>query len=176
MVIHVYTIGYDRRRFEEFIEILLSYGIKRVIDVRRWVKSVRLPEYSGENLRSNLARYGLDYYWLPELGGYRKFGVDVIDYGVATCFESPGFRAYATYITMKIEVKPHLQRLIQLASERTSVILCREKYPWLCHRKILADYLTVKGFTVIHIIDIDNTYIHKLHECAKVVNNELIYT
>jgi len=54
--------------------------------------------------------------------------------------------------------------------------MCREKLPWMCHRKIIADYLAAKGFTVIHIVDIDRVVPHRLHECAHVVNGELVYT
>jgi len=172
----VYTLGYDRRSFSEFLGILKRYSILRVVDVRRWVKSVRLPEYSGEHLARVLPSFGVDYYWIPELGGYRKFGVDVEDVGVATCFESPGFRAYATYITVNPAVKPYLNQLLHLVSEKTSVLLCREKLPWMCHRKILADYLVAKGFTVVHIIDADRTTVHRLHECARVVGGELAYS
>ncbi len=172
----VYTLGYGGRSIEEFIEILKHYGIKRVVDVRRWVKSIRLPEFSGENLCRELIRQNIDYEWIPELGGYRRFGVDVPDYGIATCFRSPGFRAYATYITRSRGVKPFLEKLVRLVEEKTSVLICREKYPWLCHRKILADYLTAHGFQVVHIIEYDRAYKHRLHRCAVIVNNELDYT
>ena len=171
----VYTIGYDLRVFNEFIKILKKYGVERVIDIRRWVKSRKLPQYSREYLVEHLSREGIDYVWLPQLGGYRRFGVDVEDHGIATCFKSPGFRAYATYITLNPSVKPYLEKLVSLASEKTSTLMCREKYPWRCHRKILADYLVAKGFTVIHIIEADKTYTHKLHACAEVRNGELIY-
>jgi uncharacterized protein (DUF488 family) len=177
MVLHiVYTIGYDLRGFEEFLDILRAYSIERVIDVRRWVKSRRLPEYSYENLVERLPSNGIDYVWIPELGGYRRFGVDVEDYGIASCFKSEGFRAYATYITMNPSVKPYLEKLVRLASEKKSVIMCREKLPWRCHRKILSDYLLAKGFKVVHIIDRDRVYEHKLHKCAKIIDRELTYT
>ncbi len=86
----VYTIGYDGRSIEEFLEILKYFGIERIIDVRRWNKSVKRPIYSGGSLREILGRHGIDYHWLPDLGGYRKFGVDIEDYGIANCFKSRG--------------------------------------------------------------------------------------
>jgi len=171
----VYTAGYDRRSLDEFAEILRRYSAPRVVDVMRWAKSIRAPEYSAEHLGRVLQAFGVEYYWIPELGGYRRFGADVEDIGVAKCFESPGFRAYATYITMSPAAKPHLNWLTQLVSEKASALMCREKLPWMCHRKILADYLTAKGFTVIHIIDADRAVPHRLHECARVVNGELVY-
>jgi len=171
----VYTIGYDLRSIDEFLEIIKHYEIGRLIDVRRWVVSRRLPAYSSESLKNTLESVGVEYVWLPELGGYRRFGVDVDDHGVASCFESPGFRAYATYITMNPSVKPILMKLVDLVSEKTSVLMCREKNPYVCHRKILADYLVAKGFRVIHIIDLEKTIIHKLSKCASVIDGELRY-
>jgi uncharacterized protein (DUF488 family) len=171
----IYTIGYGGRSLSELLSVLSRFSIKAVIDIRRWTTSRRLPEYSNVSLSSTLREHGYDYYWLPELGGYRRFGVDVEDYGIAKCFKAEGFRAYATYITMNPAVKKHLKRLVKVASLKTSTLLCRERVPWLCHRKILADYLLVKGFTVLHIIEENKVVKHKLSKCAVNVNGELIY-
>jgi uncharacterized protein (DUF488 family) len=171
----VYTIGYGGRNLEEFLEILRSFDIKLVVDVRRWTKSVKQPQFSGESLALALRSSGFDYMWIPELGGYRRFGVDVEDHGIATCFKAQGFRAYATYITMRSDVKLFLQKLLNLVSERLVVIMCKERLPWQCHRKILADYLTAKGFKVLHIIDRSKVVGHRLSKCAEIVNNELVY-
>ena len=171
----VYTIGYGGRSLEELLELLERSGVVRVVDVRRWVKSVRRPELAGENLARVLAGRGLDYVWLPELGGYRRFGVDVEDLGLARCFESEGFRAYATYITTRREVKQHLARLERLVSEKRSALLCRERVPWACHRKILSDYLVARGFKVLHILDAERAVEHKLSSCAVVEGGELKY-
>ncbi|MET1159556.1 MAG: DUF488 family protein [Thermoprotei archaeon] len=171
----VYTLGYGGRSLEEFIGLIRGYRIERVVDVRRWVKSLKFPEYSGKNLSYKLMSMGIDYMWIPELGGYRRFSVDVRDYGIATCFKSQGFRAYATYITRSPSAKPHLEKLVRLVSEKTSVLVCRERIPWRCHRKILSDYLVAKGFKVIHILDPGKTVEHKLSKCAIVVDGELDY-
>jgi len=72
-------------------------------------------------------------------------------------------------------VKPFLQKLLNLVSERLAVIMCKERLPWQCHRKILADYLAAKGFKVLHIIDRGKVVEHRLSKCAEIVNNELVY-
>jgi len=171
----VYTVGYGGRSLEEFLDLLKSYKIRSVVDVRRWNTSQRQPEFSGESLAKALKGIGVNYYWFPVLGGYRKFGVDVEDYKIANCFKSQGFRAYATYITMRRDVKPHLDKLVEIALTSTTALMCREKIPWLCHRKILSDYLLAKGFTVVHIISKEATVAHRLSKCATIVNGELKY-
>jgi uncharacterized protein (DUF488 family) len=86
----VYTIGYGGRSLSELLSVLSRFSIKAVIDIRRWTTSRRLPEYSNVSLSSTLREHGYDYYWLPELGGYRRFGVDVEDYGIASALKLRG--------------------------------------------------------------------------------------
>lgn len=171
----VYTIGYGGRKLAEFFKLLELYRIKVIIDVRRWTISRKIPEFSSVNLARVLSEHGYEYYWIPELGGYRRFNIDVKDYGVAGCFKSEGFRAYATYITMKPEIKPHLEKLVKIVSSKTTTLICRERIPWLCHRKILSDYLVARGFRVLHVIEEDQVVEHKLSKCAQVINGELKY-
>lgn len=171
----MYTIGHSNRSFDEFISILKYYSIKIVIDVRRWPSSKKYPHFNLEYLVNNLPKFEIDYVWIEDLGGYRKFNIDVPDYGIAKCFESEGFRAYATYITKREDVKKWLKFIEEIAKACTVVLMCSEKYPWYCHRKILSDYFIAKGFKIIHIIDKNYVIEHKLSKCAKIINNELIY-
>jgi len=67
----VYTIGYDLRILDNFLEIIKHYGIARLADVRRWVVSRRLHDYSGESLKNTLKMVEVEYAWLPDLGGFR---------------------------------------------------------------------------------------------------------
>ncbi len=171
----IYTLGHSDRSIDEFINILIKLKIKVLIDVRRWPSSRRHPHFNLLNLSRTLGNYGIDYMWIEKLGGYRKFNIDVPDYGIAKCFESEGFRAYATYITRNLEVKKWLSILLDIASQCLCIIMCSEKLPWFCHRKILSDYLVIKGFRVLHYIDEDSIIEHKLSRCARIVNNELDY-
>ncbi len=129
----VYTLGTDRRSEEDFIEILLAYGIESLIDVRSFPKS-RIPLFTRENLERILEREGIAYHYLGrELGGFRKGG-------------------YVSYI-----VTDHFARgiaaLETIARARTSVIVCAERFPWKCHRKWISRELQKRGWHVEHIID-----------------------
>ncbi|MEM1832113.1 MAG: DUF488 family protein [Desulfurococcaceae archaeon] len=171
----VYTIGYGGRSIVDFAELLKYFEIEVVVDVRRWNKSIKFPVFSGSNLRTELGRKNIQYIWIPHLGGYRKFGVDVEDVGIASCFKSEGFRAYATYITRCGNVKPYLDKLVEIADRKKVAIMCSEKYPWFCHRKILSDYMVARGFKVLHIIEQNYVVEHELSKCAVIENNELKY-
>ncbi|MEM1619428.1 MAG: DUF488 domain-containing protein [Fervidicoccaceae archaeon] len=171
----VYTVGYSGRTPRELIELLRSNGVERVVDVRRWNYSRRAPEFSGPALAGALALEGIDYVWIPELGGYRRFGVDADDRGVGSCLGAEGFRAYAAYITTRLDVRPALRKLEYLASEKTSALLCRERSPTACHRRILSDYLMVRGFRVIHVVGRGELLELGLSPCARASSGELEY-
>ncbi len=170
----VYTIGHSNRTADELVEILTALGVSVLIDVRRYPTSRRHPHFNAIRLSARLSSAGIDYVWIGELGGYRKFGVDVDDHGIARCFESEGFRAYATYITTSKRAREWLELLVRITRSCRCAIMCSENLPWRCHRKILSDYLVVRGFKVLHYVD-GRLIEHKLSSCANVINGELTY-
>jgi uncharacterized protein (DUF488 family) len=44
-----------------------------------------------------------------------------------------------------------LERLIGLASELPTSIMCAEAQWWRCHRRLIADALLVRGWEVLHL-------------------------
>lgn len=130
----IYTLGTSRRTEEDFIEILLAYGIACLIDVRRFPKS-KIQGFSREDLVESLSLNGIKYYWLgEELGGFRK----------------GGYEAYS----QTGEFKKGISALEEIAGkEAVSVILCAERFPWKCHRRWIARELQRSGWHVKHIID-----------------------
>lgn len=129
----IYTLGTDRRTEEEFIEILLSYNIQCLIDVRRFPKS-KISHFMRENLEPLLIKEGIRYFWLgKELGGFRHGG-------------------YSAYCQTE-EFKNGISLLEKIVKDSTSVIVCAERFPWKCHRKWIARGLSQRGFHIEHIID-----------------------
>ena len=51
------------------------------------------------------------------------------------------------------EFQAAIERLMAYAVERPTAIMCSEAVPWRCHRRLIADALTVHGFEVIDILD-----------------------
>ncbi|HDJ66696.1 MAG TPA: DUF488 family protein [Nitrososphaeria archaeon] len=171
----VFTIGHSNRSLEDFLSLLNEKGIEALYDVRSFPTSKFVPHFSRDALSSALEAIGITYIWDRRLGGYRKFGRDVEDLGIAKCFKSQGFRAYATYLTTNPLAKEAASKLASICSKRVTAIMCKERIPWRCHRKILADYLIAKGFKVIHLIDHGVEVVHRLSKCARVVEGELRY-
>ncbi len=129
----IYTLGTDRRSEEDFIEILLAYDIKSLIDVRSFPKS-RIPIFTRENLKNLLDREGIEYHFLgKELGGFRKGG-------------------YVSYLVTN-DFLQGIDLLESIGETQTSVIICAERFPWKCHRKWISRELHKRGWQVEHIID-----------------------
>jgi uncharacterized protein (DUF488 family) len=129
----IFTLGTGRRSEEDFIEILLAYGIETLIDVRRVPRS-KSGIFDRQNLEGLLKSEGIGYHYLgDELGGLRKGG-------------------YIEYIHTD-DFTRGIDTLESLAADRISVIICAEKFPWKCHRKWISRELHKRGWLVEHIID-----------------------
>jgi uncharacterized protein (DUF488 family) len=136
----IYTLGTSRRSEEDFIEILLAYDIKTVIDVRRFPKS-KIQAFTKDYLNGLLKKEGVIYIFLGlELGGFRKGG-------------------YEVYCTTE-EFKKGIDKL-ENAIHDTAVIICAEKFPWKCHRKWIARELHRRGWLIEHIIDKGKVWVPK---------------
>lgn len=137
----IYTLGTSRRSEEDFIEILLNYDIRTLIDVRSYPKS-KIQIFTRENLENLLKKENIAYVFLgKELGGFRK----------------GGYEAY----TSTGDFKNGIDKLEGITAENNSVIICAEKFPWKCHRRWIARELHKRGWLVEHIIDKGKVWIPK---------------
>jgi len=170
---HLYTVGHSTRSFEEFIELLRENDIGILVDVRSWPSSSRYPQFNRESLARSLGEDGVGYEWLGEqLGGYRKKGLG--EESPNKAWRSMGFRNYADH-TMTEQFRGGIRRLLELADDGRVAVMCAEQLYWRCHRRIMSDYLTVKGHTVTHILGKGKTKEHILTGFAKNADGELRY-
>lgn len=138
---NIYTLGTGIRSLEDFFEILESYDIESVVDVRSFPTS-RLEHFKRKNLEDEIRGELLSYHSLgKQLGGFRKGGYD--------------------QYTLTEEFEAGIDRLIDIATQKTSVIICAEHFPWKCHRRYIARALKQRGWEVIHIIDKGKVWIPK---------------
>ena len=68
----LFTIGHSTRSLDELVAALRAHGIERLVDIRSFPMSRRLPQFNRENLECALPKGGLEYLWMKELGGRRK--------------------------------------------------------------------------------------------------------
>jgi uncharacterized protein (DUF488 family) len=85
-----------------------------------------------------------------------------------------GFAAYADYMDTP-EFERAARELLDLARESCTAILCAEARPEQCHRRLIADWLTVHGVQVVHLLDRERSVVHRLPDFARVEDGRLIY-
>jgi uncharacterized protein (DUF488 family) len=169
----LYTIGHSTRSLEELVALLREHGIKTLVDVRRWPSSKHSPHFNRENLEKKLSVEGIRYEWLGEsLGGYRRQGLGEDSPNKA--WRSRGFRNYADH-TLTEGFTKGVEKLLGLAEQGRVVYMCAEKYYWSCHRRIISDYLKVKGHQITNIIEKGETREHELTAFAEIKGGVLRY-
>jgi uncharacterized protein (DUF488 family) len=168
----IYTIGHSTRTFDELVVALQAHGVTTLADIRAFPMSRRMPHFNRESLELELPKRGIDYVWMKELGGRRK---KIRDDSPNTALRDPSFRNYADYM-LTAEFAEAIERLLQIAAQDHTAIMCAERMYFQCHRMLVSDYLTAHGNTVLHIDD-DKRPLreHKLMADAQLVNGELLY-
>ena len=166
----IYTIGHSSRSLQDFIRLLQVYEVRLLCDVRVAPGSRKFPQYNKDHLSNALREIGIQYVHLRDLGGFRKPS----EASPNTGWLNDSFRGYADYM-MTDQFKQALDYLISMAEECTTAIMCSEALYWRCHRKLISDALTVKGFKVRHILHEGDAPMHTLTEFAHVQGDLLIY-
>ncbi len=166
----IWTIGHSTRSIKEFVGLLEESEIQVLADVRRFPGSRAHPQFNAESLSASLAERGIEYVPLPELGGRRSPRADSTN----TVWRNAAFRAYADFMETA-EFDSGLKRLIGLASERRTAIMCSEAVWWRCHRAMIADVLKADGATVLHIMGESNVVEHPYTSAARIVDGRLAY-
>jgi uncharacterized protein (DUF488 family) len=68
-----------------------------------------------------------------------------------------------------------LERLLELAEQKPTVIMCAEAVPWRCHRSLIADALVARGYEVRDIRSVASAKPHILNPMARVHGQQVTY-
>ncbi len=131
----VYTIGHGRHAWRDFLALLQKYEIAFLCDVRSAPRS-RWVQFNGAVLSENLRKSGIGYEHLPECGGKTIAKTEDLERGI--------------------------ERILELAAEMKTTIMCSESQPLTkhkipranCHRVgSLSPLLKAKSATrIVHIL------------------------
>lgn len=134
MTDRIFTIGYQDRTQAELIDILRAAGVTLLADIRA-VPLSRRPGFSKNILAAGLREAGIDYVLLKALGtppdgraAARRGDVGSLR------------RIYAGQLE-KPEAMAEAGRLIAMARERPTALLCFEKDPATCHRTVFREIM-----------------------------------
>ena len=167
----MFTIGHSTRTIEELTDILLSFEIKTLADIRSFPKSLTNPQFNTNVIGKSLGEHQIQYVWLQKLGGRRKgFGTQSKN----TCWRNKSFRNYADYMETET-FREGIDELIHLAGKSTVAIMCAESLYWRCHRSMISDHLKSIGVQVTHLIDEKNVRDHEYTQCARIIDGKLTY-
>lgn len=167
----LYTVGHSNRSMDDLLGVLRTAGIMTLVDVRQQPQSRHHPQFGQDNLRAGLTAAGIEYHWAGrQLGGHRQPHAD----SPHRALQEEGMRGYADYMGTDA-FKRGVGQLRGLARRSPTVILCAERDPLHCHRSLIADYLTLQGVDVVHLLERGHNQDHQLRPEARRESQQLIY-
>jgi uncharacterized protein (DUF488 family) len=166
----IFTIGHSTLPIDRFLELLQTYGIERLADIRTVPRSRHNPQFNADALADALTARGIDAMPMPGLGGLRRARKDSLNTG----WRNESFRGYADYMQTPAFTDA-LEKLIAASREMRVAIMCAEAVPWRCHRSLVADALTIRGVPAIEILPNADSRPHRLTPFARVDGTRLIY-
>ena len=126
----LYTIGYEGRSIDNFIEVLRNRNIKRIIDVRELPIS-RKKGFSKTSLQSALCKNKIDYIHIRELGSPKPIRDSLHENWDYDTF----FSSYKKCLSSELDSVNHA---IEIAEMGDGCLLCFESDSNKCHRKPLS--------------------------------------
>jgi uncharacterized protein (DUF488 family) len=139
----IFTIGYEGATVPELIAALQKAGVGRVIDVRALPLS-RRPGFSKSSLKTALEASGIEYVHLKALGTPAD-GRAAARAGRHEDLE----RIYAGQLELPEALAQSGQMLV-LVAEKPSALLCMEREPAHCHRRLLLNAVAPEA-EVVHL-------------------------
>jgi uncharacterized protein (DUF488 family) len=146
----LFTIGHSTRSIPEFVDLLRQGPARVVVDVRTMPRSRRNPQYNEAVLEAELAPYQIGYVRIAGLGGLRGRSPGVAA-EINALWRNQSFHNYADY-ALSEAFETALHDLLGLSLGTSCAIMCAEAVWWRCHRRIIADYLLIRGRTVFHLM------------------------
>lgn len=166
----ILTAGHSTRTFDELLGVLVAHRVQLVVDVRRFPASRRHPQFNREVLEEGLGRAGVEYLWLPAIGGRRSR----LPNSPHTAWREPAFAGYADHMDTE-EFRGGVRVLIERAKGKVTCLLCAEALPQKCHRRLIADWLVAHGVVVKHVLDEKRVEEHALTPFARVSDGRVVY-
>jgi uncharacterized protein (DUF488 family) len=168
--LEILTVGHSNHEEQDFLELVRGAGVELIADVRANPRS-RYPQFNRSALAGTMKAAGIGYAPLgADLGGRRVPAENTVNHG----WEVEAFRGYADHMATE-QFEAGLGMLESLARERRTAVMCAEADWSRCHRRLLADVLTVRGWRVLHLGPTGSLMPHELTDFAVVENGVITY-
>ena len=133
----LYTIGYEGKSLEAFVNILIKNDIKLLCDVRRNPLSRKFG-FSKAKLQHVLETVGIKYIHIPEVGieSEKRVSLNTLrDYDLLFDDYTNNLHSISQFLDHIADFLNDYQRI---------VLMCFEGDPRICHRHIIKNYLIAK--------------------------------
>ncbi len=119
----IYTIGHSTHSLEEFLNMLQSFDIKILADIRSLPGSRKYPQFDKEDLKISLENTGIQYLHMADLGGRRKVKKDSKN----NRWNNDSIRGYTDYMETE-EFKTAVIKLEDIAIKKPQLICAPKRF------------------------------------------------
>jgi uncharacterized protein (DUF488 family) len=138
----IYTIGHSNITQELFIEILKSFKINLIVDVRSSPYSKFVPHFNRENIKKTFKENSVKYIFLGDYIGGKPKSKKYYENG----------KVNYDLIAKSENFKEGIDKVMGLSKDNNMVLMCSEEDPYNCHRHhLITQTLLKNGLKVTHI-------------------------
>ena len=139
----IYSIGHSVHDWEAFLGLLTLHGVEVVVDARSAPVSRRAAFANKRTMPSLLEQEDMSYVYLGDSLGGKPSDDDL--YGQDG---KPDYRKMRSLESFQAGI----DAVLELAAERTVVLMCSEEDPSKCHRHLLVEpAMLQRGVGLMHI-------------------------
>ena len=130
----LYTIGFTKKKLEEFVSLLEGHKIKKVVDIRLRNDSQLAGFAKGDDLKFLLEKFlGMKYTYQPSLAPTKEM--------LKKYRSDKNWDDYVVSFNKLMQEREMHIILKKIISDSDGVcLLCSEDIPKQCHRRLLAEY------------------------------------
>ena len=151
--LELYTIGHSTLEIDDLLGLLKENYIQVLVDVRSQPYSRFNPQHNRETFQHAMAYANIEYIFAGEYLGGRPTDPTCYKNGVVPDSKANYLKLVDYAEVMKRDwYQRGIQRLLEIAGERPTAIMCSEEDPMGCHRHhLITQTLLKQGITVWHI-------------------------
>jgi len=132
------TYGHGTDSAERTVATLAGARAASLVDIRTAPGSRRNPQFVRAAMEEWLPEAGIAYRWEKRLGGFRKPSAGNPD----VAWREDMFRGYAEHMR-SADFRAAIDAVLAEAESSQVVAMCSESLWWRCHRRLVADYVSV---------------------------------
>ncbi len=141
----IYTVGHSNHSIDFFIDLIKTFSITCIIDVRSVPASSYSPQFNIDNLQKSLKASKIIYLHFGEEFGARHTEKELLDSFGKVDFDK--VRETPKFLFGVERLQKGLDRGFNIS------LMCSEAEPFDCHRfSMISYYLARNGFIVHHIL------------------------